>query len=388
MITDKNSIIKETNEKAAQAERESIIEKIEADLYSERVKTGNTLSKAELKELIQEKGYNKGELGEDSFVTKDGEYTINYDEIVGWENKITDILEVGDYVDYIYDDAEDYELETNDSGYIKNQTISQDKGMKWRVLNINSDGSFELISETSTSIEVGFKGTTGYRKGVWILNDICKKQYSNSSLGVSARSINIEDLEKDLTEVGEKARDEYESNVHPKYKHIQRYTANSGEYPNITQYPRFYAQENGSGVESDVIKTDGINLSDSGNINEGMGYGTANDKGLTVTNTFYAMKLDNINYKSISPLLICNSSEDYWVASRWAGMAINSAGTNGPEWGLRSINENTLSGKYMFIAGFATDRDESLCLRPVVPVNIKVNVTGGDGTIENPYIIK
>ena len=85
MITDKGSAIRESKEQAAQAERESIIEKIEADLLTEKTKTGNIPSKTELKEIIQEKGYNEGELGEDSFVTKDGEYEIQYSEILGWE---------------------------------------------------------------------------------------------------------------------------------------------------------------------------------------------------------------------------------------------------------------------------------------------------------------
>ena len=41
-----------------------------------------------IKKLIQNKGYNKGTLGNDSFVTKDGEYTISYSEIVGWEDSV------------------------------------------------------------------------------------------------------------------------------------------------------------------------------------------------------------------------------------------------------------------------------------------------------------
>ena len=41
MITDKGSAIRQSKEQAAQAERESIIEKIEADLLTEKTKTGN-----------------------------------------------------------------------------------------------------------------------------------------------------------------------------------------------------------------------------------------------------------------------------------------------------------------------------------------------------------
>ena len=86
-IQDKGSLIRNAKEESYNAERESIIEKIESDLYSEKVKTGDTPTKANLKEIIQEKEYNEGELGEDSFVTKDGGYEIQYSEITGWEGE-------------------------------------------------------------------------------------------------------------------------------------------------------------------------------------------------------------------------------------------------------------------------------------------------------------
>ena len=87
-IKDKKSIFKEAGETGDSLSKESIIEKIEADLYQEKAKTGKLPTKAELKELIKNKGYNNGDLGEDSFVTKDGEYTVEYGEISGWENVI------------------------------------------------------------------------------------------------------------------------------------------------------------------------------------------------------------------------------------------------------------------------------------------------------------
>ena len=84
-INGEGGLIKQARTNSENVQRESIIEKIEADLFKEKTKTGNTPSKEKLKEIIQENEYNEGDLGEDSFVTKDGEYTINYNEIVGWE---------------------------------------------------------------------------------------------------------------------------------------------------------------------------------------------------------------------------------------------------------------------------------------------------------------
>ena len=77
-ITSDNGVIKQS------AERESIIEKIEADLYTEKTKTGKTPSKNDLKELIKEKDF--GTVNEDdSFTSKIGNYKIEFEEIEGWE---------------------------------------------------------------------------------------------------------------------------------------------------------------------------------------------------------------------------------------------------------------------------------------------------------------
>lgn len=84
-LTGKKGIINQARDNSSEAQRESIIGKIEADLFKEKTKTGNTPSKEDLKKIIEENGYNEGPLGEYSFVTKDGGHTINYDEIIGWE---------------------------------------------------------------------------------------------------------------------------------------------------------------------------------------------------------------------------------------------------------------------------------------------------------------
>lgn len=84
-LTGKKSTINQATDTTENAQRESIIEKIEADLLQEKIKTGNMPTKEDLKTLIQENGYNKGNLEENSFITKDGEYTIYYEEIIGWQ---------------------------------------------------------------------------------------------------------------------------------------------------------------------------------------------------------------------------------------------------------------------------------------------------------------
>ena len=85
-ISNHNGIIEQSKETTQNAQRESIIEKIEADLYSEKVKKGTVPTKEELKKIIQKKGYaDASNINENDFITKDGNHTIQYNEIVGWK---------------------------------------------------------------------------------------------------------------------------------------------------------------------------------------------------------------------------------------------------------------------------------------------------------------
>ena len=84
LAIDKKGIINESKTTTQNAQRESIIQKIEADLYNEKVKTGKQQTKEDLKSLIEEKEY-ASSIDEDEFITKDGNYTIQYTEIIGWK---------------------------------------------------------------------------------------------------------------------------------------------------------------------------------------------------------------------------------------------------------------------------------------------------------------
>ena len=66
------------------------------------------------------------------------------------------------------------------------------------------------------------------------MNDICKKQYSNSRLGVTARSINLVNMERHLTANGFEKRNTfvYESEG-AKYGKTITYTDGASYYPKI-----------------------------------------------------------------------------------------------------------------------------------------------------------
>ncbi|MBR0427624.1 MAG: hypothetical protein IJK18_05450 [Clostridia bacterium] len=151
------------------------------------------------------------------------------------KNNSASQIKVGDYVNYVPDNSEDYEVLEKYSGHNYDQIMKQDNSLKWRVLKI-SNGEVELISDKSVN-ELALSGSLGYNNGVFLLNDIAKKLYSNSKLKSSARSINIEDIEDLFTDRAEELRNR-DSNYGKIYKITSRH------YPYIFKYEKNHG-ENG-----------------------------------------------------------------------------------------------------------------------------------------------
>ena len=112
--------------------------------------------------------------------TENGTYFVKvYSEIniTGYANVdeiILPTLKIGDYVAYTPDIASNYLIEAKYSGHTSNQTIPQDTTLKWQIMNINDDGTIQLIAEKPTALTVYFGGALGYNNGVLLLNDLCK----------------------------------------------------------------------------------------------------------------------------------------------------------------------------------------------------------------------
>ena len=152
-----------------------------------------------------------------------------------------DDVQIGDSVNYTYDPAGSYSLSSTYSGYSSNQTIAQTTGLTWKVLNVDeAKGTVDLVSEAPTSSTVKFSGALGYHNGPYIMNKICEELYSNSTLNVKARNINLLDMEKHLTTPGITARNGYSSVV--QYGATKTYTYS------YSYYPLLYAGQKGAGV--------------------------------------------------------------------------------------------------------------------------------------------
>ena len=277
---------------------------------------------------------------------------------------------IGDSVNYTYDPASSsYTLESKYSGYSSNQTIAQTTGLTWKVLNVDKENdTVDIISTNPTSSTVIFANILGYNNGPYLMNEICKAQYSNKTLGVNARSINLLDMEKHLTADGITARNAYQYNSS---------TAKYGTtktYPSNTKYPSLYANQKGAGpniTEAEASKK--ITQPDTTKGNDpyeeskpivpkgtteptnDSTYGTGNP--LTVTQTYYYRPINDTNYGTASSILA--NSTKFWVAARDVHTRSDYA-----TFGLRIADTNAYGCNMFYSNG---DTGGSTCaLRPVV----------------------
>ena len=280
-------------------------------------------------------------------------------------------IKIGDSVNYTYDTASSYSLASTYSGYSSNQTIAQTTGLTWKVLNVDKENdTVDIISTNPTSSTVYFGNILGYNNGPYLMNEICKAQYSNKSLGVNARSINLLDMEKHLTAAGIAARNAYKYNSDTaKYGTTKTYTSN-------TKYPSLYAGQKGAGVNVAEANASTIAQPDISKGNDPYEESKAIAKTepttdqtsgignpLTVTQTYYNISINEANYGDAGSVL--SNSTWYWVASRYVY-----TGSDYADFGLRRASTNTY-GSVMFNSNGRTG-NLNFRLRPVVSLSSSI----------------
>lgn len=358
--------IGQTHQATADAQKQSIVEKIQADLLTEKTKTGKTPTKSELINIIKENGYAKEEPGTDSFVSKDGEYEIKYEEITGWLR-----IMVGDTVDYTPDTVTEEEksklvsdlqkgLSEGYNGKIKNTSVNQ-KDFNWKVYNITDD-SVELISDGITDDYIALYGVLGFTNGVYLLNEYCNLLYNNQSVGATARSMNIEDITDKLKtdENGKKVYEDFEDYI--KY----------GETAQILSLvPKKWQEDKNENLSSLGTLKEYQNEDDAWDLNEierelkqTYWYETLEDQFITIN----TREENNSNfYKEV-----CGTDEEYWLSSRYTYIF----GDDLVSFGIRRLNgySSEINGTDLcYING--TNGGVFLKVRPIVTIPInKINL--------------
>lgn len=280
-------------------------------------------------------------------------------------------INVGDYVDYTPDTATavytglgaSTNENANPSGSAENLVdgIQQDTDLKWRVMTIKEDGTIDLVADEPIDTNVHLKNALGFNNGVLLLNDLCKKHYSNTTLKANGRSINLIDIENSMNDTGVEARNAYKTATSVEY-------GTSGTYTGNIQVPDIYkhASKTIAGESSDYYKT-ATTLT------------TTKESSLEARSTYYNLVNQASYYNSTEFYnLIFGGTKNYWLASRYAYCE-----TNNVSFGIRCVSGNTITGNNL-ISFDGTGDTYHYFVRPVVTLNADVKISQTGGTLETP----
>ena len=347
-------------------------------------------------------------------VSKNGSYKFTITGTVGSKtytkeqivtvNQYKDVTSalIGKVVSYTPDTpSTGYDLTEAKSGYIRDQTIdNQYDPTTWKIMEVDENGNITKLLGVGSK-DVYFYGSTGYNNGVYLLNDICKSRYGNSSLGATARSLNIEDIESRMNATGIAARNANKgyNNNSIQYGTTRKYTGN------YTDYPAIYAQEKYSGVDvSDVadgtqVITGSVDTTAQGKMNPNGKSGSDNiyttlpetsettgpsKTNLTCTQTFWGVSQSSSYYDDANFYnMIFGTGTYFWLASRY--VYCNSSNSNA-YFGLRIVSSSALGGYYLFNSRGSSYGDDYR-VAPVVSLGSGIQVKSGSGTTSDPYII-
>ena len=294
------------------------------------------------------------------------------------EDKLADKVKVGDYVSYIPDTVTN--TDTKYTTLISNlemysgsdanttSTLTQEKDLKWRVLDVQN-GQVRLISETPTTSKIELNGVNGYNNAVKLLDDACNILYNNSKLVSKVQNLKIEDIQN-------KMKTDY-TKLDNNYGKI--FTLNNKYYTNILLKEKGQTINGNVGIELDLSEQKEF-------INQ-----TTKEQAdsLKIKYTFWYKEMKNEDFKDTKYYeLFMNDGENdkkYWLSSRCIYYDSDNADFN-----IRLISNMIHTGNLSNSNGYDSARKFSF--RPVVTLNSNVkidNTNSGDGsTSEQAYAIK
>ena len=248
--------------------------------------------------------------------------------------EIPDGLEIGSTVSYnpsgTYNWQAKYcssaKTETTDDVLLNSATGEDFNISSWKVLSIDGEaGTVELVPSVQTTGTVYLGQVQGYNNAVKLLNDACSSLYGNREKGITARSINIEDIEKCMTEEALADVHNYintDSNTKYGNQVSSAYSTSNNKYPAI------YAQEKLAVINGEANGDIGLDLSKQDTFverTEGTNgaidtatsiqpYQTYWFKDATYMSTAFKEYQEGESYYNL--IIPSGTSTTYWVASR------------------------------------------------------------------------
>ena len=251
----------------------------------------------------------------------------------------------------------------------------------WKVLSIDENtGTVELVPNAPTTGTVYLGEAQGYNNGVKLLNDACSSLYGNSEKGITARSINIEDIEKYMTDTALTEAHNY-TNTDSNTKYGNQV---SSAYITNKNYPAIYAQERLSVIDGEengdtrldlskqdtfIERTEGTNgaITTATSIQP---YQTYWYKDATFMSTAFKDYKEGANYYNL--IMPRGISTTYWAASRCTDPYSSDC-----DFAVRLIYSGNVGANYMYDS-YSNTHNASRALFPIVTLNS--SIIEGDAT--------
>ena len=398
-----NGILSNAARAKQETERAEILEQIRLDIYGEMADNeGTDPTEADIERIADNYGDISGSTFDDKVLkTEKGSYEIKLSDI--WQPEkadegvtIPEGLEIGSYVSYnpsgTYPWQSEYCSSPEDTSYEKTLDSSTGKPFnidRWRVLDINEEtGEVTLVPEHSTddgnngasatSGTVYLKGAQGYNNGVKLLNDACSALYGNEEKGITARSINIEDIEGKMieTELSKVYEKDYGEQVSTAYTQDNSY------------YPSIYAKELYRSINGENRIETGLGMSEQAGdfieaTDDDATEGYLQGAGLRPTETYWygdnsfmqtAFETANSGVNYYDLLMPDGNNTYYWVASR----CVNTYSSN-CDFLVRYVSSGGMGADNVFIS-YENGHGNYCGLFPVVSLSselIEGNATDG-----------
>lgn len=322
------------------------------------------------------------------------------------------ILKVGDNVTYKNDST--YSWNKYYAGQVTSGSETDDTNLQtfssknndsfainnWKVFSINENlGTAQLVSAIPSSAYITLGNDTdvngaanGYNNSVRLLNEICQQLYGNESKNITARSINLSDIENVIKEDSLKnSRDEYTNDSSVKYN--TQILSNNGDtslnekgaYITNKNYPQIYAAE-ANNVIDEVITKAGLKNDGQGDWKKGI---VTSATSIHPYQTFWTARLDKSHFKYMNGttgntyynLLIgdeLKNLDSYWLATRTINLNSNYASFN-----VATVQNGIIGGSEIYNSK-SEGKAISMKLRPMITVPIEsiTNVSANNWNIK------
>ena len=379
MLTGDNGILTQANEAKEQTEYKGAEEKVKLAIMGARADDGQMT----IEELTREVGLQGGTLTGTEFpveVEMDG-YTFTVDrngtitkkgEEGETQRPLPEGLEIGSTVTYTPSGTYIWQRKYCSMNGIDKTLNSAEENYKiseWKVLDIEN-GKVTLVPTNPTEGTVRLGDAEGYNNGVKLLNDACNSLYGNLAKGITARSINIEDIEKYMTE-------EALTSVH-EYGTVTKYGEQvANAYTSNPRYPSMYAKEKLNVIDGNK-DTNGLGMSEQTEFIE-EAFKVA--ESIQPYQTYWYKDARNIqpelfktttNRTNYYFLLRLNSPVSYWLASR----SVNIYSSN-CDFVMCNVYDGSINANFMYDSSGNTYADSS-GLFPIV--SLSSELISGDAT--------